>query len=211
MTPHHSARPAGLAALSLSLGLVLAACAGDTSDDAPTDTSTATTRATDEASAETPDGAAGDEGQGPDDTEADDGGSDVLGDRTTTALAAIAAAESEAGGAAYAIHDDATSWEVDVAADDGTIEVTVDGTGTKVLATTPDGLDPADREALDSAVVGLAEAVQRVVGESGGTLQEADLETGDDAARWKVSILPATGGQEEYRVDLGDGSVTRDD
>ncbi|PRZ04159.1 putative membrane protein YkoI [Isoptericola sp. CG 20/1183] len=216
---HRTARTAGLAAIALTLGLTLAACSDDAPDDASTDGSTAPAAPTDDAPAtdapadESDDAAEGDgaadasEGSGSGDEAAAEG----IGDRTTTALAALATAESEAGGTAFAIDDDdaATSWEVDVAVDGGTVEVTVDGAGTEVLATAEDDLDSEDRDALDGATVGLAEAIQRVVGQSGGTLEDADLDADGSQARWSVSILTRDDVEEDHLVDLADGSVTQ--
>lgn len=200
---HRTARPAGLAAIALSIGLTLTACSDDTPDEAPTDTSSATA----DASGSPADG--GTDGASEEPTDDAEG----IGDPTTTALAAVATAEAETGGVAFAIDADdaATSWQVDVAADGGTVEVTVDEAGTEVLSTTSDDLDAADGDALDGANVGLAEAIQRVVGQSGGTVEEADLETGDGAARWNVSVRTQDDTDEDHLVDLADGSVTQGD
>jgi uncharacterized membrane protein YkoI len=220
-------RTAGIAALTLTLGLALTACSGDDAEETPLEPGTASAEATDEngddagtddGSDDAADGGAADGGEGTagadDEAEGDggDAGSDVLGDRTTTALAAIATAEAEIEGTAYAIDDDeATSWEVDVASGEETVTATLDGTGTQVSETATDDLDAADQEALDGANVVLSEAIQRVVGESGGTLDDAELETEDGAARWTVSVLTSAGDDEEYHVDLADGTVTQDD
>ncbi|WP_407319623.1 hypothetical protein UQW22_04145 [Isoptericola halotolerans] len=208
-------RPAGIA-LALMLGLTLTACSDDPpTAETPVDPGSASADPTDEADAATGDAAGEDDdgadgGAGTDDGGGSDAGSEALGDRTTTALAAVATAEAEVEGAAYAIGDDdeGSSWEVDVALGDETVVASVDGTGGQVLGTETDDLDDDDRAALDAASVGLPEAIQRVVGESGGTLEDAELETDGGVAHWKVSVLTSAGDEEEYLVDLIDGAVT---
>jgi uncharacterized membrane protein YkoI len=214
---YRPARRAGITALALTLGVTLAACSdspdadpeasptveatpeasaspsGDMSDDASAEPS-------DEASGEPSDDASGGAGETPAEV-----------DPTTAALQAIATAESEAGGIAYSVDQDSVRnvWEVDVAVDGGSIEVAIDASGSEVQRTENDDLDPEDRDALDAATVHLAEAIQRVVGQSGGALDDADLDVDGGAARWNVTVL-ADDREQDYLVDTTTGEVTRD-
>jgi uncharacterized membrane protein YkoI len=132
-------------------------------------------------------------------------------DRNTAALEAIATAEDHAGGSPYSIDgsDGNTSWEVEVAVGDRTVEVEVDQAG-EVVETEDDDLGSADRQALDGAQVGLAEAVESALAEADGALQDVELDEEDDRYYWAVTV-DVGGDDVDYRVDLVSGEVTRDD
>lgn len=203
-TARHATAPA---ALAVALTLVLTACgddsepAGDspaatetTDDTATDDTSTDDTSGDDDGDAGTPDPAATPE------------------DLTAAALAAIATAEKEADGTAYAIDDpdrDAT-WEVDVAVSGRTVEVEVDIAGTKVVGTTEDDLDRDDRQALADAKVSISEAIERTMAQADGTFDDAELDEDDNRYRWSVSVERAPRDSIDYLVDLQTGKVTQE-
>ncbi len=188
-------------ALALALGLSLAACAGpgdgnesdpgegDHLAGSPGGNSTAMP------SAGTDDASPG--GQG--------------GDAGAAAVAAITAAEDEAGGAAFSLDDsdDNGSWEVDVAVGDATVTVEVDEAG-EVVGTEEDDLNPAVVQALDAAQVPLSEAVESVLADAGGTLNDAELEEKDgEFNTWAVTVS-GEGDVGTYRVDIATGEVVRD-
>ncbi|PFG41642.1 hypothetical protein ATJ88_0284 [Isoptericola jiangsuensis] len=221
MTRRH---PWSLPALTLVAALALTGCTGSSApDDAPSSATPSAKASSPDASADGSDGASpeasastgagsgdgtgdtDDSGSGTDDGAA--GGGDV--DPTTGALGAIALAAAEAGGAPFAVDAEDGGWVVDVAVDGGAVEVSVDAAGTEVQGTRDADLDADDRAALEDAAVGLPEAVQRVVSTTGGTLREADLESGR-SAHWSVSVT-VDGAEQEHRVDLATGDVTRDD
>jgi|GEM_PF-5585591 len=222
-------RSAGMPALALAAVLALSGCTGD--DDAtpgeavtlPSASGSAGEPSAEESSAEessAEDGAADDDGAddgGAEDDDADDsdgGGSgddSVPTDRTTTGLSAIALAEAETGGAAYALDDEDGGWQVDVADGDRSVEVTTNGAGTEVTGTESGDLDGEDRDALDATQVSMSEAVQRVVGQSGGALQDAELDVDDGAAHWSVGVTLPEGGDQDFTVSLETGEVSQDD
>ncbi len=188
--------------LALALGLSLAACSGpgDRNESDPGEGDhlagspggNRTALPSDDASATGEDGAAG--------------GSDA-----SAAVAAIAAAEDEAGGTAFSIDDadDDDTWEVDVAVGDGTVTVEVDQAG-EVVGTEEDDLNPAVVQALDAAQVSLADAVESVLAEADGTLDDAELEEEDgNFDTWTVTV-DEQGDAVDYRVDVASGEVVRD-
>ncbi len=188
--------------LALALGLSLAACSGpgDRNESDPGEGDhlagspggNRTALPSDDASATGEDGAAG--------------GSDA-----SAAVAAIAAAEDEAGGTAFSIDDadDDDTWEVDVAVGDGTVTVEVDQAG-EVVGTEEDDLNPAVVQALDAAQVSLADAVESVLAEADGTLDDAELEEEDGSFdTWTVTV-DEQGDAVDYRVDVASGEVVRD-
>jgi uncharacterized membrane protein YkoI len=205
-------------ALTLVAALALAGCTDDSpSDDATAEGSPAVTPSQ---SAGTATGSAAPDDDPSASPEADEdaaspsaepsegSGGDADVDPTTGALAAVALAAAEADGTPYAIDTEAGSWQVDVAVDGASVEVTVDPTGTEVLGTRDDDLDAEDRAALGDATVQLPEAVQRVVSQTGGTLREADLDA-DAPASWSVSVTVG-GAEQEFDVDTATGEVTED-
>jgi uncharacterized membrane protein YkoI len=221
---HRPARRAGIAALALATGVTLAACSDspeDTDGGAGVEiTADPTTEAAPEAT-ESPEASPEASPAEPDDdasagasagASAEPGDGDAAADPTTAALAAIATAEAEAGGTSFSVDRDNLRevWDVEVAVDGGSIEVSVDATGSEVQRTENDDLDAEDRDALDAAQVGLSEAIQRVVGENGGTLDDAELDVDDGAVQWSVTILDADDREQDYLVDAASGEVTRD-
>jgi uncharacterized membrane protein YkoI len=190
-------------ALALALGLSLAACSGpgDRNESDPGEGDhlagspggNRTALPSDDASASGDDGAAG--------------GADA----NAAAVAAIGAAEGEAGGTAFSIDDadDDDTWEVDVAVGDGTVTVKVDQAG-EVAGTAEDDLNPAVVQALDAAQVSLADAVESVLAEADGTLDDAELEEEDgNFDTWSVTV-DEQGDAVDYRVDVASGEVVRD-
>lgn len=188
-------RRAALPALALALGLVVTGC----SDDEPVSTPSAPAQAS-----ETDDGAT---------TSASEPASESAtpaapDDENEAGLRAIATAEAEAGGIAYGVDRSrlGTSWEVDVAVGDASVEIELDATGTAVVRTQDDDLDRDEREALDGAQVTLAQAVEAVVDEAGGVIDDAGLED-DGGFHWSVSV-DVDGRDADYAVDLASGEVT---
>ncbi|MFE5307960.1 PepSY domain-containing protein [Isoptericola sp. NPDC056605] len=198
------------AALALTLGLTLTACADGSGDDgAPAGDATTSAGATDDTTT--------------DDTTPDDGGaaedtspsaSAEPEHRTAAGLLAIATAEKKAGGTAFAIDDPDrdNTWEVDVATGTISIEVEVSADGTEVVRTQEDDLDADDRRALADATLSLTQAIERAVASSGGDLDDAELDEDDGRYHWSVTVL-VDGAETDYRVGTQDGKVVqgRDD
>lgn len=190
----------------LALGLTLAACGGaDDAADSPTADSSPSAVP---APAPTDEDATDDDRATDEDTDA--GGSF---DPTASGLAAVDVAETEAGGTAYQLDDEDGDggWEVDVALEDRSVEVTV-GPDSQVLGTEDDDLDDEDRAALDAATVPLAEAVQTAVAEVGGQLDGVELDDEDGTWVWEVSLDDTDGGDDvEVTVSTTTGEVVSAD
>jgi uncharacterized membrane protein YkoI len=130
-----------------------------------------------------------------------------------SAIAAIERAEEETGGIAYQIdnEDQDRAWEIDIA--DGTRQITVivSGDGSSIVSTSEDAeeVDEADRVALDTAGITLAEALEAAADEVGGgnAFDDASLEEDDGSRAWQVSFEDST----EVYVSIEDGSVLRVD
>lgn len=180
------------AAFALALTLGLGACSDDDADTPtqPAVQETTDDQATDEQTTDDGVDATGDDAGATATDEAGAGtGSGDTADITAQALDAIAAAEEASGGVAYEIDDqeDDGSWEVDVAVDDRSVEVTVDANGT-VVRTDDDDLDDDDRAGLAAATITLTEAIELAVAEVGGHLDDAELEEDDGQHYWEVSV-----------------------
>ncbi len=203
-------------AMTLALGLTLTACGGD-EDPGATPTADATPSAvpapapeddegTDDDSTGSEDASGTDDATGTDDGTASASGDAGSFDPTASGLAAVETAEAEAGGTAYALDDEDGDggWEVDVAVDGRSVEVTVGPDGT-VVETEDDDLDEEDRAALEAAVVTLAEAVGTAVAEVGGGLDDVELDDEDGTWVWDVSLDDTDNGNE---VDVKVGTTT---
>lgn len=125
-------------------------------------------------------------------------------DLTATALLAVATAEQETGGTAYEIddQDDDGTWEVDVALEGRSVEVTVSADGTTVVGTEDDDdLDEEDRAGLAAATITLQDAIRVAVEEVGGVLDDAELEEEDGQHYWEVSV-DTTDGDDDVEVKV---------
>lgn len=153
---------------------------------------------------------AGDTEEAESTAESPEGGTETSAPRQYAGpLAAVAAAEEEAGGTAFEIDSDDGVWEVHVAVGDDEIEVRVDSTGQEVLSTEREGgLDSDDREGLEAAQVSLTEAVVIAINESGasGQLDDVDLTREDGRHAWDVNFDDL-----EVYVDVTDGSIIKID
>ena len=108
------------------------------------------------------------------------------------AQAAIDLAEKEISGAATEMDFDDGRWEIDVIKGTEKHEVVVNAEGTEVLNKEKDDdqADQKDVDALKKAKTSLKDALRIAVDEKGGgTLDEADLETGSTPA-WEIEIYP---------------------
>ncbi|GMA33010.1 PepSY domain-containing protein [Litorihabitans aurantiacus] len=201
------------AAAAVALALTLSACGGS-GDSAPdvgapvTGSSTATDPST-SPSTSTP----SDASPSPSDASPTTGASTPApgaGDRTASGLAAIAVAESETGGVAFAIDDsdDDGGWEVTVRTGDTAVEVRVGSDGT-VVRTEPDDLDDDDRTAIDAVGITLAQAIETAVAETGGVLDDADLSDDDDQRHVEVTVDTADRTDVEVHLDPASGEVLR--
>ncbi|MCK9794441.1 PepSY domain-containing protein [Isoptericola sp. 4D.3] len=204
MTIRTARRIAVPAALALSLGLALTACADDSGDGStPADETTTSAGADDGASPGTDD---------TDDTATDDDASPSASaspeHRTAAGLLAIATAEKKAGGTAFAIDDPDrdNTWEVDVATGKISVEVEVSADGTEVVRTEEDDLDADDRRALADAKFSITQAIERTVATAGGDLDDAELDEDDGRYHWSVTVL-VDGAETDFRVGLQDGKV----
>ncbi|MCR8671085.1 hypothetical protein [Agrococcus sp. HG114] len=130
----------------------------------------------------------------------------------SAALAAIELAESATGAVAFEIddQDDDRAWEVTLADGERQLTVIVSGDGSQVVSTAEDDeVDAADRSALDSAQVAIAEAIETAADEvgDGAAFDDASLEDhGGDSQAWEVSFEDET----DVMVSIEDGSVLRD-
>ena len=193
---------AGPAALAL-VALTFSAC-GDDDSDKPSDEGETTSQE----SAVEPTSPSNDTSQG-DDTGAASG--DVSGDDPVveSAVAAIAAAEKDAGGTAYEIDEEDGGWEIDVAVDQQSYEVRVGADG-KVIATDDDGrFDGSDREGLSRAKITIVDAIRAAVAtEPAGRLDDVDLEHDRGDFVWEVSFDDGEVDNKVY-VDVVSGEVVR--
>ncbi|QBF47193.1 PepSY domain-containing protein [Janibacter limosus] len=127
---------------------------------------------------------------------------------TDPVLAAIAAAEKEAGGTAYEVDDqdgDGT-WAVDVAKGATSIEVDV-AKGGAASAGEEGDLDSDDRAGLKAATVDLPEAIETALKEVDGTFDGAELEEEGGKHSWKISI-DVSGDDTDVLVDVRTGKAT---
>lgn len=135
-------------------------------------------------------------------------------ERTDRALQTIAAMEATLGAGAFKVEgdDDGTEWKLELARGDERLKVKAeaDGTGLATTKTDRDDLDDDDRGALSSTQISLSEAIARVVEQTGGVLDGAELEEDDGVAFWEVVVLLGDD-DEDYRVDLATGEVSHDD
>ena len=203
MSDRTARRIAVPAALALTLGLALTACADGAGDGGAPAEETATSSGEDTAT---------------DDTTTDDATDTTSPSapmapehRTAAGLLAIATAEKKAGGTAYAIDDPDrdNTWEVDVATGTISVEVEVSADGTEVVRTQEDDLDADDRRALADATVSITQAVERTVAKSGGALDDAELDEDDGRHHWSVTVL-VDGAETDYRVGTLDGKVVQE-
>ena len=144
-------------------------------------------------------------------------GSAVRATTNTDALDAAGriAVDAVGGGTVIAIEQEArdSSWEVLVAADDGTAQqVRTNGEGTDVTAgPTPDDTDHDDvaenRAILQAATLTFRDAASVLASTVPGAISELGLD--DDAGRavWQGSVLDARGAEHTIRVDAGSGDV----
>lgn len=209
-------RTAVSASAALALALTLSACGGETPADGGspvTASSTTSSSPSSTASASPTDSPSDDAGSSSPTDGASSGGTDggtATGDRTASGLAAIAAAESETGGVAYAIDDsdDDGGWEVDVRTGDTSVEVRIGSDGT-VFGTEPDDLDADDRQVLDTVTITLAQAIEAAVAETAGVLDDADLSDDDDRGTVEVTVDTADRTDVDVHLDPSTGEVLR--
>lgn len=208
-------RTALSASAALALALTLAACGSDAPSDSGSSAPSITTAPS--ATASSPSATSSSSPSSDDDTSpaptdngTSTGTSAGADDRTASGLAAIATAESETGGVAYAIDDsdDDGGWEVDVRTGDTSVEVRVGADGT-VLSTEPDDLDDDDRQALDAVGITLAQAIEAAVAETGGVLDDADLSDDDDRSAVEVTVDTADRDDVDVHLDPVSGEVLR--
>lgn len=126
------------------------------------------------------------------------------------AQAAIDLAEKEIGGAAAEMDFDDGRWEIDVIKGTEKHEVVVNAEGTEVLNKEKDDdqADQKDVDALKKAKTSLKDALRTAIDEKGGgTLDEADLETGSTPA-WEIEVYPEgkTDSVDVY-VSVTDGKI----
>lgn len=201
------------AAALLALGL--AACGsdeGDRSEEAGAPIEVTTESPTESPAAEDP---AGDDTATAEDSQSTEDSGDQTepesdtgsGDQETPVLAAIALAEAEVGGIAHEVDEDDGRWEIDVALDGESIEVAVDAAGTEVLGTSSDSrISAGDLEALDEAVVSIAEAIEIALAEAPGEIEDVDLDTRDGRYVWDVEI-ETTSDDVSIEIDILTGEI----
>jgi len=121
------------------------------------------------------------------------------------AVLAVTTAESAAGGRAFELDSDDGEWEVHVAANDREVEVRTSADGAGVTSSRDDdGLDAADRAALEAATTTLADAIRIAAGHArGAAIEEARLESDNATATWVVEVT----GDRTVRVSAADGTV----
>lgn len=186
------------AALALALAVGLSACgSSDNTVEGVDAQSPSAVETTDESTPPTSDDATTSDAAattgGTEETSSDAGSSEDAADEDLTAIAlrAIDTAEKEAGGTAYEIDDqdrDGT-WEVDVAVDGSSVEVTVSEDGRSVVRTEDDGaLDDDDKAGLAKATITLQDAIRLAIDEVGGVLDDAELEEENGTHYWEVEV-----------------------
>ena len=194
-----------IVALACAALLGLTACGGSTNPDEPVGPADTHTERSDDTSSsqtsqETSSSSSSDTSSAPTSSAASPTGDPVL--------AAITAAEDEAGGTAYEIddQDEDGTWEIDVAKGDQSVEVEVgeDGTAT---AGDDDDLDDEDRAGLDAAKIDLAEAIEAALKEADGTFDDAELEEENGTHHWKISV-DVNGNDTDVLVDVTTGKAT---
>lgn len=204
------------AALALTLSLGLAACSDDPADapgvtaeqPAGTPTGDATDDATDDDATDDDDDATDDDDDMTGDATGAAGASEGL---TALALSAIATAEDEVGGTAYAIddQDDDGTWEIDLRVGDRSHEVTVAQDGASgVEKNEEDDLDDDDRAGLDAATITIAEAIEIAIDEVGGVLDDAELGEDDGRHSFEVTLDGTDRGDDvDVKIDVATGEV----
>lgn len=166
-----------LAASAAAGALALAGC-GNSEEEPQIEDAQPTTQAEDTESA--------------DDAGGDDAAANEKGGSLEAAQAAIDLAEKEISGAAAEMDFDDGRWEIDVIKGTEKHEVVVNAEGTEVLNKEKDDdqADQKDVDALKKAKTSLKDALRIAVDEKGGgTLDEADLETGSTPA-WEIEVYP---------------------
>ncbi|WP_277212017.1 PepSY domain-containing protein [Isoptericola croceus] len=217
---------AGLPSVVVTAALVLAGCSvgGPPDDTAPTaaavELSTAPAEPTVDASpsddeqAQEPDASDHDEPEGSPTPEPKNPAYPLFDERTDRALQTIAAMEATLGAGVFKIdgNGDGTEWKLELARGNQRLKVKVetDDTGLNHRGIDTDDLDDEDRDALDSTQISLSEAIARVVDSTNGVLDKAELEEDDGAAFWEITVHMGDD-DEDYRVDLATGAITRDD
>ena len=130
---------------------------------------------------------------------------------TALALSAIATAEDEVGGTAYAIddQDDDGTWEIDLRVGDRSHEVTVAQDGASgVEKNEEDDLDDDDRAGLDAATITIAEAIEIAIDEVGGVLDDAELGEDDGRHSFEVTLDGTDRGDDvDVKIDVATGEV----
>ncbi|WP_413451560.1 PepSY domain-containing protein [Georgenia phoenicis] len=185
------------AVLALTAGLVV----GCTSDDDPpagdatTDDAIITDREPDN-----PEFTPGEEGS-PEPVPGEDG--------ATTALSTAA---DELGGVAFAVDrsddDGEELWEVSVAVGDEDVEVFVSLDGNAVVREGDrESLDDEDRSELDRVSVSAPEAATTAVAETGGSVEEVDLDEDDGTLVWDIEMRTTDGATTDVRVDATTGEL----
>lgn len=195
---------------TLVLMLTLTACsAGGDDDPASPDT----TAGTDEAatSEDSADGNSSDSGE-----QTDGSGSDDAPGANSAVFDAIDLAEQDAGGTVFEVeHEDRPDsqgvWEIEVAVDDQEMELLINFEGTEVLDSKLDGtLGDEEREGLNTAEVGVADAIRTALEEVEGTFDEAELEREGDGFVWEIEIEQGPD-DTEVDIDVVSGDVVRVD
>ncbi|MFC8369235.1 PepSY domain-containing protein [Streptomyces sp. NPDC057239] len=163
------------------------------------------------------DGRDDDDSRNDDDSRDDDRDERAVSGGVTAADAIAAALKHTPGTAVSAELDDDDDdnggkavWEVDVlGGGDDWYSVRVDPGNGKVLGASKDDEDDADevRAALKGASVTAGEAAKAAAAK--GTVTSVDLDDDDDKG-WEAETRASSGGERDWRVDLGSGSVTAD-
>lgn len=128
----------------------------------------------------------------------------------SSVLTAIDVAVTHGNGTAYEVDDvddqqGAKGWEVDIAQDQRSVELTVTEDGDVTEGKKSD-LDADVRAGLQKAKVDLAPAIETAMKAVRGDFKDAELEEVDGAHYWKVEIATDTGDQ-EVLVGLVDGEI----
>ncbi len=134
---------------------------------------------------------------------ADDGG-------LSSVLTAIDAAVTHGKGTAHEVDDiddqrGAKGWEVDIAKDERSVELTVSEDGDVTKGKESD-LDADVRAGLKEAKVDLAPAIETAMKAVKGDFKDAELDEVDGTHYWKVEIATDTG-EEKVLVGVVDGEI----
>lgn len=128
------------------------------------------------------------------------------------AARALSTAAEELGGQSFAVDpsddDGEELWEVSVAVGQEHVEVYVSLDGNAVVREgETEGLDDDDQRRLDAVSIAAAEAALTAAQETGGTVEEVELDDENGTVVWDIEVRSTDGASIDVRVDAVTGEV----